>query len=65
MSGHLKFLADSSDVHQGILIFKALNDINSRLDNIDKNIKDLNDEVAHVRARVDGRHQDLLQDAEV
>jgi hypothetical protein len=59
-SAHLKFLADSPDVHQGNLIVKALNDINSRPGNIEKSVKDLQDGMAHVRDRVDNRHFELL-----
>jgi hypothetical protein len=50
-SAHLKFLADSPDVHQGNLIVKALNDVNSRLGNIEKGMADLRQEVDHLRSR--------------
>jgi hypothetical protein len=60
-SAHLKLLANKPDVHQGNLIVQALNDICSRLGNIEKNIKDLQDEVALVRGRVDAYHQDLIR----
>tara|TARA_R110002003_G_scaffold814_5_gene21568 strand:- start:19442 stop:19693 length:252 start_codon:yes stop_codon:yes gene_type:complete len=59
-SAHLKLLTVSPDVQQGNLLVKALNDINSRLGNIEKNIKDLQDQAAHVRTRIVGRHQELL-----
>jgi chaperonin cofactor prefoldin len=61
-SAHLKLLAVSPDVQQGNLLVKALNDINSRLGNIEKSIKDLQDQAVHVRTRIDGRHQELLRE---
>jgi hypothetical protein len=58
-SAHLVCTPLSPLVPQSDLFIEILNEIIKRLGNIEESMKDLYDEVAHVRGRVDGRHKKL------